>query len=246
MAAIPGSARRSAFRWRARPIRPNSRWPTSSSERPSTRRSPASICGSEGGARATIPIDATRARIVGVAPSTEALLHGLTDIAEITWESRFTTAFRRAERMAKGRVFLAGDAAHVHSPVGGRGMNLGIWDAATLAWLAALGRESEYETRRLTAVKQVLDTTRAGTDFISDPPVAALWALRVLGPLASSLPFVSRRIAERLLALDMAPLPWLSGGGDDAESGSSGNVRGEGGDRHQSPAKSGKGTTSTG
>ena len=199
---------------------------------------------SEGGARAMIPIDANRARYVGIAPSTDALLDGLTNIAEVTWSSRFTVAFRRAERMAKGRVFLAGDAAHVHSPVGGRGMNLGIWDAATLAWLASLGRESEYETKRLTAVKQVLAATRAGTDFISHPPAAALWALRLLGPVATKLPFVSRLIAERLLALDMKPLPWLAGGSEVQEQDD--EPRCEGVDRDERPARDGKGTTSIG
>ncbi len=197
-----------------------------------------------GGVRAMIPIDGTHARYVGIAASTDALLDGLTNIAEVTWSSRFSIAFRRAERMAKGRVFLAGDAAHVHSPVGGRGMNLGIWDAATLAWLASFGRESEYETKRLTAVRQVLDTTRAGTDFVSDPPAAALWVIRLLGPLASSLPFVSRRIAERLLALDMKPLPWLAGGSEDHDEEAPGDQHGEG--AHHRPAWDGKGTTSIG
>ena len=199
---------------------------------------------SKGGARAMIPIDASRARCVGIAASTDALLDGLTDIANITWASRFTVAFRRAERMAKGRVFLAGDAAHVHSPVGGRGMNLGIWDAATLAWLASLGRESEYETKRLTAVKQVLAATRAGTDFITHPPAAALWTMRLLGPVATKLPVASRRIAERLLALDMKPLPWLAGSSEDDERRD--ELRMEGADRDHPPARDGKGTTSIG
>ena len=201
---------------------------------------------SKGGAVAMIPFAADRARYVGIAPSTEALLAGIGNIADIVWASRFTVAFRRAERMAKGRVFLAGDAAHVHSPVGGRGMNLGIWDAATLAYLASFGRESEYETKRLTAVKQVLDTTRASTDFVSAPPAAALWAIKLLGPLATSLPLVSRRIAERLLALDMKPLPWLAGGSENRPNAAAGEAGGDNADPDERPATSGKGTTSIG
>ena len=51
-------------------------------------------------------------------------------IHEVLWESDFAVSHRLAERYTVGRVFLAGDAAHLHSPLGARGMNLGIEDAA--------------------------------------------------------------------------------------------------------------------
>ena len=53
------------------------------------------------------------------------------------WLSRFTDATRLAERYRTGRVFLAGDAAHVHPPLGGQGLNLGIQDAFNLGWKLA-------------------------------------------------------------------------------------------------------------
>ena len=168
----------------------------------------------EGGAMAILPFAERRARIIGVAPSTEALVGSMPNLAEVTWASRFHVAFRHAERMAKGRVFLAGDAAHVHSPVGGRGMNLGIWDAAWFAFLASEGRESEYEMRRLPSVRRVLADTRRGTDFITAPPARAVTLLRLLGPIAAHTPYLNRRIAERLLALDLPQPPWLAKEGE--------------------------------
>jgi FAD binding domain len=54
-----------------------------------------------------------------------------------TWTSRFTDMTRQAASYRKGRVLLAGDAAHVHSPVGGQGLNTGVQDAVNLGWKLA-------------------------------------------------------------------------------------------------------------
>lgn len=74
-------------------------------------------------------------------------------VVEIGWHSRFHCDERQVEQYRHGRVFLAGDAAHVHSPMGGQGMNTGIQDAANLAWKldAVLGGAADH----------VLDTYQA-------------------------------------------------------------------------------------
>ncbi|MEX6504793.1 FAD-dependent oxidoreductase [Jiella sp. M17.18] len=162
-----------------------------------------------GGGAALLPFGEHEARLIGTTATPATLLEGLAGISEVVWTSRFHVAFRRAERMAKGRVFLAGDAAHVHSPVGGRGMNLGIWDAATFAFLYAQGRETEYETKRLPVVDAVLKATREMTDLVSHPPALAKMLLPLGMPLAGRLPFLRRPLAERVLALDLPQPEWL-------------------------------------
>src|SRR5207249_11365860 len=60
-----------------------------------------------------------------------------TRVTEVNWFSAYRVHHRVADHFRRGRVFLAGDAGHVHSPAGGQGMNTGIGDAVNLAWKLA-------------------------------------------------------------------------------------------------------------
>lgn len=90
------------------------------------------------------------------------------------WMSRFTDGFRHAGQYRHGRVLLAGDAAHTHSPIGGQGLNLGIQDAVNLGWkLAAIicHGSSEalldtYHDERYPVAQAVLEMARAQTVLI--------------------------------------------------------------------------------
>ena len=76
------------------------------------------------------------------------------DVERVNWFSTYRVHHRVADRFRKGRAFLLGDAAHIHSPVGGQGMNTGIGDAVNLAWkLAAVlhGRADSIAPRQLRA-----------------------------------------------------------------------------------------------
>ncbi|KQZ89618.1 FAD-dependent oxidoreductase [Phycicoccus sp. Root563] len=94
------------------------------------------------------------------------------------WMSRFTDATRLADRFRSSRVLLAGDAAHVHPPLGGQGLNLGVQDAFNLGWKLAAdvrgwappGLLDTYESERRPAAADVLTTTRALSELISPEP----------------------------------------------------------------------------
>ncbi|MCO5996247.1 rifampin monooxygenase [Actinoallomurus rhizosphaericola] len=91
------------------------------------------------------------------------------------WLSRFGDATRLAERYRVGRVLLAGDAAHVHSPLGGQGLNLGVQDAFNLGWKLAAevrgwapeGLLDSYHTERHPVAADVLDNIRAQSELLS-------------------------------------------------------------------------------
>jgi 2-polyprenyl-6-methoxyphenol hydroxylase-like FAD-dependent oxidoreductase len=93
-------------------------------------------------------------------------------LTDLRWSSFFRISMRLAERYRRGRVFLAGDAAHIHPPTGGQGMNTGIQDAYNLAWKLALvlkGAASEalldsYETERRPVGADVVARTRAASE----------------------------------------------------------------------------------
>lgn len=128
-------------------------------------------------------------------------------VDEVLWSSRFRVHHRVAARYRAGRVLLAGDAAHVHSPAGGQGMNTGIQDAAMLARLLAkvLAGEPDslldsYETvRRPIALDVVAFTdrmTRMATLRSAPARTARNTALRLLTRIPAIRTGLAHRLAE--------------------------------------------------
>jgi 2-polyprenyl-6-methoxyphenol hydroxylase-like FAD-dependent oxidoreductase len=111
------------------------------------------------------------------------------DVERVNWFSTYRVHHRVAAQFSKGRAFLLGDAAHIHSPVGGQGMNTGIGDAVNLAWkLAAVVRGcseatllDSYEPERIAfALRLVATTDQAFTAVTSSGTVARLIRLHLV------------------------------------------------------------------
>jgi 2-polyprenyl-6-methoxyphenol hydroxylase-like FAD-dependent oxidoreductase len=137
----------------------------------------------------------------------QRLISGYTDrpltLRDPVWSTTFTVHSRYARRFRDGRAFLAGDAAHIHSPAGAQGMNTGIQDAVNLGWklaLACTGRADDrlldsYEKERLPIARMVLRMTNRAFRVATAPSLVARFARLRVVPLL--VPLVLRSAALR-------------------------------------------------
>ena len=141
-----------------------------------------------------------------VVPSVRGEAGATLDFRSCSWFSTYRIHHRSASRFRKGRCFLLGDAAHIHSPVGAQGMNTGLQDAYNLGWkLAAVtqGRADaalldSYEAERVPVAQRLLATTdRAFRVVVSDSWGAGLLRTKVLARIAA---FVLRQPRAQRLA----------------------------------------------
>jgi rifampicin monooxygenase len=125
------------------------------------------------------------------------------------WLSRFGDATRLAERYRVGRVLLAGDAAHIHPPVGGQGLNLGIQDAFNLGWKLAAqingwapeGLLDTFHAERRPVAADVLESTRAQMHLLSVEPGPQ--AVRRLLSELMDVDGVTRHLTEKTAAISI-------------------------------------------
>jgi 2-polyprenyl-6-methoxyphenol hydroxylase-like FAD-dependent oxidoreductase len=184
------------------------------------------LCPGELGPLAIFPMSATRRRIVatidtleGSAPSLDVVRRIVAERAPsgiqaraLHWSSYFRIHHRQVSRLREGRIFLAGDAAHVHSPFGGQGMNTGLQDVWNLVWKLDLflkGRGNQalldsYSSERLPVIKNVIETTDHLTKVMATPNKFAQTLRDAVIPMVSRLAPFERAFVRRLSELGVA------------------------------------------
>ncbi|MGJ0120499.1 FAD-dependent monooxygenase [Williamsia sp. MIQD14] len=135
----------------------------------------------------------------------EALLRaraGAADVGDVAWSGRFRVHHRLAETYRRGAVFLAGDAAHVHSPAGGQGMNTGIQDALVLVEILTTGADPDsYERRRRPVARRVLRLTDRMTRAATVDVAGARAVRNTVIRAGLSVPPIRHRIAMEISEL---------------------------------------------
>ncbi|WP_405389534.1 rifampin monooxygenase [Streptomyces sp. NBC_01102] len=172
--------------------------------------------GSDGVARIVVPADGVSEDRT-TAPTLDDFKQRLRAVAGTDfgihsprWLSRFGDATRQAERYRVGRVLLAGDAAHIHPPTGGQGMNLGVQDAFNLGWKLAAAVAGwapddlldSYHAERHPVGARVLANTRAQMTLLGTDPGAT--ALRELFTKLLDFEEVNRYVTGMITAVDVS------------------------------------------
>lgn len=129
-------------------------------------------------------------------------------ISRVNWFSTYRVHHRVASHFRRGRVFLLGDAGHIHSPVGGQGMNTGIGDAVNLGWkFAAVLRQGAdpriletYEDERRSFATNLVRTVDRAFVFVSSPGRFARWMRTKIIPFVASLAFRLPGVRRRVFA----------------------------------------------
>jgi len=158
------------------------------------------VCQLSGGNVVVVaPLAPKRFRVVSNTEDALAALPLKLNVTNIRRAGEFTISIRQAAQYGVGRVFLVGDAAHCHSPVGGRGMNLGIADGAELARrMVEGGLEGYGEARHKVGKETIAGSEALRKVMTSRNPVTRFLVLAVLRT-ASFMPALQRQFAKKIL-----------------------------------------------
>jgi 2-polyprenyl-6-methoxyphenol hydroxylase-like FAD-dependent oxidoreductase len=155
-----------------------------------------------------LPFSGQTFRLIGFGgPLLDNLPAGWT-AGTVHWQSEFRISHRMAERLSVGRIALAGDAAHIHSPIGARGMNLGIEDAFVFAACAddylkgETGRLDDYNRLRHPVDATVVKRVRALTSLVRNVSPTAYFLKGFVPPIVARLPFVFNAALKVGMGLD--------------------------------------------
>lgn len=133
---------------------------------------------------------------------------------DVVWESQFNLSHGLVDHYRRGRVFLAGDAAHVHSPVGGQGLNTGVQDAHNLLWKLGIARRTgaapthelldSYEAERRPVARSMVRATARATGALTTRNGVIRGALGAIAPRIISRPAVQARLGRDVGMLEIA------------------------------------------
>ncbi|MCO1335078.1 FAD-dependent monooxygenase [Microbulbifer sp. OS29] len=159
------------------------------------------LYGSNGQFTLILPIEKRRARIASSAENALSAMRLPLEVAGIRKEAAFKISIRQAQTYRKNRVLLAGNAAHCHSPVGGKGMNLGMADAIAAAASVLSGSADHYSSERYRAGEKVIKKTELTRRLISsgNPPARSVLWLSAKG--ISSMPMLHRAFMAQWIAV---------------------------------------------
>ena len=155
---------------------------------------------------AVVKSDAEQKRLTFADVSDQAIRDLKVEVQKVNWFSTYRVHHRVADSFQKGRAFILGDAAHVHSPVGAQGMNTGIGDAINLAWKLAAVINGEatlqlldsYQPERIRFARRLVSTTDRAFTFVTKRGAFASLVRRALLPIV--LPLIAGRQSARRLA----------------------------------------------
>jgi 2-polyprenyl-6-methoxyphenol hydroxylase-like FAD-dependent oxidoreductase len=191
------------------------------------REDRATVFFAEDGVLACFPMRDHRFRLIGLCPADQTsdeapTLESMTalfakrsgldaKVSDARWLAQFRVHCRQVSRYRDDRVFLAGDAAHIHSPVGGQGMNTGLQDAHNLAWKLALVHRGSargllldsYQAERHEIGRGILRDTDAATKAITLRNVVARTVRNEVARFMSSFDLVRRRMAAQTAELSV-------------------------------------------
>lgn len=148
-----------------------------------------------------LPIEPNRVRIVSSTPDALANMAIKLDIRNVRRTGTFNIAIRQAETYKKGRVLLTGDAAHCHSPVGGRGMNLGIDDAVAAAKAIINGTTDEYSDARHAIGAKVLQISERLRKIITSRNIFTWLLTKLFMFLLGRSQFMQQKMLKQLTTL---------------------------------------------
>jgi 2-polyprenyl-6-methoxyphenol hydroxylase-like FAD-dependent oxidoreductase len=184
------------------------------------------LCPSQDGPFAIFPMSATRRRLLAMVDKADAEAPSLSlvndlvaqrapedlKVESLVWSTYFRIHHRCVAQMSAGRMFVAGDAAHIHSPFGGQGMNTGLQDVWNLAWKLDLAVRnlakdellSSYSQERYPIVKSVIETTHFLTTTLGASNPIAQGIRDAVIPVVTHLSQFQHAFIERLSGLGIS------------------------------------------